>query len=87
MSYFDKPKKTPVVIHRVENGFLVCLGVSYGREDLETYIATEVDLPTITAKAIESAKQQDEAALGKWDEKEKKTAEGYEWAKKKGDSK
>ena len=87
MSYFDKPKKTPVVIHQVENGYLVCIGDNGARTDTESYIAKDTEVSAIAIRALEKAKKQYDDALAKWQEKEDKTAEGYEWQKKREDKK
>lgn len=87
MSYFDKPKKTPVKIHQVENGYLVCIGDDSIRYDAESYIAKDTEISIIVIQALEKAKKQYDDALAKWQEKEDKTAEGYEWQKKREEKK
>lgn len=87
MSYFDKPKKAPVIIHQVENGFIIEIGLAVLCGDIKTYIAKDTEVAATMVKALEIGKKQYDEAIAKWEEKEKKTAEGYEWVKKKSDGK
>jgi hypothetical protein len=87
MSYFDKPKKTPVVINRVENGYLVSIGTQNAYSEVETYIAKDTELSATVIKAVEIEKKQHDEALERWQEKETKTAEGYAWEKKREEKK
>lgn len=81
--HYDKPKKKPITIEAVENGYLVTIGEKFLRYDQEIYIAKDTELSAICIKAVEVAKTQYDAEIAKWKEKEDKTESGYEWQKKK----